>query len=260
VMDQARVRRGRPSLHVRFAESWTGPAAEAERFGASSALLVADLALVTADRLLATAGFDPGRIVSAHEAYDRMRVDAIAGQYLDLLGVRRDPTDEEDALRVGALKSGRYSVEGPLLVGASLAGADPTVRRALGMYGRALGRAFQVRDDLLGVFGDPEVTGKDSGSDLRHGKRTVVLAKTLRMASEAERRFLEARLGRHDLTDGEVEQVREVVKECGALAETIDLVTSLVERAVAGLDATPIPDEPREFLRFVADLVTVRPL
>lgn len=254
LMDAAKVRRGRPALHVRLAEE------SGEEHAAATALLVADLAMIAADRLMAASGFPSERIVAASGPYNRMRLDAVAGQYLDVAGQSAGVADEEAALRVGTLKSGRYTVEGPLLVGAALAGGDPAVETALRAFGEAAGRAFQVRDDVLGVFGSPEVTGKDAGNDLRHGKPTVLVAKALRQTSEAERRFLDARLGRPDLTDGELEQVRQVILASGALEETLDLVERLLDQARRAVDVLAIPAPAREGLKRLADLLSLKPL
>jgi geranylgeranyl diphosphate synthase, type I len=254
LMDGARLRRGRPALHIRLAT----PHGD-EELGAAEALLVADLAMIAADGLFADSGFPPERIVAAWTPFARMRIDAVAGQYLDLLGAAGGVSDEEAALRVGSLKSGRYTVEGPLLVGAELAGGDRAVSAALAAFGKSAGRAFQVRDDVLAVFGNPAETGKDGASDLRHGKPTVLLAKTLQRTSEAERRFLDARLGRANLTDGELEQVRQVILQSGALQETIQLITGLLVEAKRAIDVLGIPGAARDGLRSLADQLMLRP-
>jgi geranylgeranyl diphosphate synthase type I len=254
LMDSAKTRRGRPALHVRLAE------AAGEDTGAATALLVADLAMIAADRLLAASGFSGERLLAASGPYNLMRLDAVAGQYLDVAGPSAGVADEAAALRVGSLKSGRYTVEGPLLVGAALAGDDPGVRKALAAFGQAAGRAFQVRDDVLGVFGSPEVTGKDAGSDLRHGKPTVLVAKALRSTSEAERRFLDARLGEPGLTDGELEQVRQIIIASGALDETLELIASLLGEARRAVDVLSIPAAARDGLKRLADLLALAPL
>ncbi len=255
LMDDALIRRGRPALHVRLAEI---PGEESQ--GAALALLVADLAMFLADELLAGAAFPAERILQAFAPFNRMRVDAVAGQYLDLIGSDDlADHDEAEAAKIGALKTGGYTVEGPLSVGAALAGADPAVSDALSRYGRAVGRAFQIRDDVLGAFGDEGDTGKDAGADLRRRKPTVLLAKALRAASEAERRFFEARLGRPDLTEGELEQVRQVIISSGALEETLLLIRSLLREAKGAVDVLAIPSPARDGLRALADLLALNP-
>jgi hypothetical protein len=155
-----------------------------------------------------------------------MRTEAVSGQYLDLLSSQRHPGDEPGARRVARLKSGSYTVEGPLLVGAALAGASPAVEGVLRRYGGPLGEAFQLRDDVLGTFGDPSVTGKDGDTDVLQGKRTVLVAKAWQLGSAEVRRLIAERLGREDLTPAEVEEVRSAIRSSGALAETIALIES----------------------------------
>ncbi|MCA1727483.1 MAG: polyprenyl synthetase family protein [Actinobacteria bacterium] len=252
LMDASRVRRNRPALHVRLGGG------DPDDTGAAKALLVADLAMVAADRALSTSGFAPERLLAASAPYHRMRIDAIAGQYLDVAGISPALDQVEAALQVGALKSGGYTVEGPLLVGAALAGDDPSVQSALRAYGAAAGRAFQIRDDVLGVFGTPEITGKDEGADLRNRKPTVLLANAVRSAGEAEGRFLDARLGHSDLTLGELEQVRQIILTSGALEETLALIASLLQKAKRALDVLSIPAPARDGLRRMADLLALR--
>jgi geranylgeranyl diphosphate synthase, type I len=252
LMDASRVRRNRPALHLRLGGD------DPEDAGAATALLVADLAMVAADRALSTSGFPPERLLAAYAPYHRMRIAAIAGQYLDVAGVAPGLDEVEAALRVGALKSGGYTVEGPLLVGAALAGDNPTVHAALRAYGEAAGKAFQIRDDVLGVFGTSEVTGKDEGADLRNRKPTVLLANAVRKAGVAEGRFLDARLGHPDLTLGELEQVRQIILGSGALEETLALIASLLQEAKRALDVLSIPASAREGLRRMADLLSLR--
>jgi geranylgeranyl diphosphate synthase type I len=162
VMDESDTRRGVPAVHVRLAEERAhvsgGASPEAERFGRSGAILVGDLAAVLADELLLDCGFPQDRVLAALRRYARMRIEVGAGQFLDVSGAARD---EAAALHVAALKTGAYTVEGPLHVGAILAGASPEVLAALSAYARPLGEAFQLRDDVLdrGEGSVPGATG-----------------------------------------------------------------------------------------------------
>jgi geranylgeranyl diphosphate synthase, type I len=187
-----------------------------------------------------------------------MRVEVVAGQYLDVLAAHRGHAGEEEARRIAVLKSGGYTVEGPVQIGAILGGGSEELVGALSSYGVALGEAFQLRDDVLGVFGDPVVTGKDRDSDLREGKRTVLLAKAVAAATGKDRAFLETRIGRPDLSGAEVERARALVHSTGALASTLELVGELVGAAKSALRASPIPDEARTLLADMADVVAVR--
>ena len=171
-----------------------------------------------------------------------MRTQAVAGEFLDLLLARRGHADETEARRVASLKSASYTVVGPLLVGASLAGAEPGIVGALEGYGWALGEAFQLRDDVLGTFGDPAVTGKDRDTDIREGKQTALVAKARRLAGEDPAGAVFERLGRADLMADEIEGIRLAIRESGAVAETV----------------APIAPEVASALRSLADLVALR--
>ena len=253
VMDRSQLRRGEPTTFRRMA----GDEA-AERFGRSAAILAGDLALALSDQLLRETGFPPPRVLEAFDHFNRMRIEAVGGQFLDLLSAERSPGDEGGARRAAALKSGSYTVVGPLLVGGSLAGFDDGVKEVLTRYGLPLGEAFQLRDDVLGTFGDPSVTGKDRDTDIVEGKRTVLVAKAWQLGSPEVRRTLSERLGRPDLSADEVDEVREALRTSGALAETIALIDSLAGSAKAALSGAAFEGEVVRALEALADVVAVR--
>jgi geranylgeranyl diphosphate synthase type I len=259
VMDRSASRRGSPASWVhlaaehRSAEHPGDPGA----YGLAGAILAGDMALVLADRLLQGSGFPPQRLIPALRRYDRMRVEVVAGQYLDVLAAHRGHAGEEEARRIAVLKSGGYTVEGPLQIGAILGGGSDELLRCLSTYGVALGEAFQLRDDVLGVFGDPEVTGKDRDSDLREGKRTVLVAKATGAATGDQRRFLES-IGRPDLSAEELERARSLIHSTGALAATLVLIEDLVGAAKSALHEGPLTGEAAELLSSMADVVAVR--
>lgn len=259
VMDRSQLRRSRHSTFMALAElSRHHPhRGDPRRFGTSAALLAGLLGFVLADRLFQTSGFVPDVMAAMNERYDRMRTRAIAGQYLDLLAAHRGEADEETALRIGALKSGSYSVVDPLVIGALAARADDGLIGALEAYGLPLGGAFQIADDVLGVFGDPERTGKDRNGDLREGKQTVLLARARASTTGADRRFLEEMVGDPELSPEDGDRVREIITSCGALDATLSLVGQLTETAVAGLDGV-VDARAVEPLRELADEATAR--
>jgi geranylgeranyl diphosphate synthase type I len=261
VMDRSRSRRGSPASWVHLGEEHRrkGYVGDPGGYGLAAAVLVGDMALVLADRALLRSGFPPERLRPALARYDRMRVDVVAGQFLDVLAAHRGAADEEEARRIAVLKSGGYTVEAPLQIGALLAGGDRELLDVLSGYGIALGEAFQLRDDVLGVFGDPEVTGKDRDSDLREGKRTVLQAKTVAAATGEDRRFLEKRIGRADLSLEEVQRARTLMESTGALDGTLALIDELVDAATAALDANPLPERAAG-LKEMARIVAVRRL
>ena len=243
VMDRSPLRRNRATTFRALAELSAGVPhrGDPKRFGLSAAILTGLLGFVLADRLLHSAEFDASALERAADRYDRMRTGAIAGQYLDLLAAYRGTADETTARRIGVLKSGGYSVADPLAIGALLATDDVRVIDALERYGRPLGEAFQIRDDVLGVFGDPAETGKDRDGDLREGKQTVLLAKTHELASPHEERLLDQLVGDPDLDPDDGDRIRTIITSSGALQATNDLIDALAAAAGAALD-DPILD------------------
>lgn len=261
IMDGSSVRRGRSAVHVAFAElhrrqGWRGdPAA----FGEAAALLLGDMAFVWADVALAEAGLAPEQLAAALRVFNRLRTEVMGGQYLDLLEASRGEPGEEGVRRVLTYKSGKYTVERPLHLGSALAGGGPELARAYSAYGLPLGEAFQLRDDVLGVFGSPELTGKPAGDDLREGKETFLVSRTRARAGPAGQRLLRDLLGRPDLGDEEVDQLRNLIVECGALEETEARIAGLVAEAKAALAAAPLRvEEARAVLAELADFVTSR--
>jgi geranylgeranyl diphosphate synthase type I len=260
VMDRANVRRNRASTFRALAELSAGVEhrGDPKRFGASAAILTGLLGFVLADRLFSSADFPVERKIAAADRYDRLRTTAIAGQYLDLLAAHRGEADEATARRIGFLKSGSYSVADPLVIGALLARDDLEVLGALESFGLPLGEAFQMRDDVLGLFGDESETGKDRDSDVREGKQTVLLAKARARASGAQLRILDIVVGNADATPAEIDLVRDVVVETGALDETEKLVESLAHEARDAIESAPLGSDAVVALNDLAHQATVR--
>jgi geranylgeranyl diphosphate synthase type I len=256
VMDGSDTRRGRPSTHRRFEAvhrdaGWLGPS---DAFGEAAAILLGDLALVASEREFADAvDGGPHEVVArARAVFDGMRSEVTVGQYLDVLGQALpwgDGREDEDRARaVVRAKSARYSVEHPLVLGALLAGAGPDDVARCRRDGLALGEAFQLRDDVLGVFGDPAATGKPAGDDLREGKRTVLVARAVQLASEPDRTLLLDRLGQRDLDAEDVARLREILRRSGALAAVEAMIESLAGPALRSLAAAPLEEPGRTML------------
>ncbi len=271
VLDRSRLRRGHPTAFRHLSAPGSDPPRERpstgrdasrlegeDRFGRSAAILAGDLAGALADELLARSGFPSDRLVAAFRPWSEMRAQAVAGELLDLVLAERRTADEAEARRVASLKSASYTVVGPLLVGATLGGAGPDVLGALAAFGWPLGEAFQLRDDVLGTFGDPAVTGKDRDTDILEGKQTTLVAKARRLADERDERIMAERLGRDDLDGRDVDRIRAILRGSGALAETLGLVESLAERAVGSLENAAISPEAARALRSLALMVAVR--
>ena len=258
-MDASDTRRGRPATHKAFESlhrerGWSG---DPRQYGAAAAILLGDLLLSWADELLRRCGLADDVVRDALSFFDITRSEVIAGQFLDVSVQARGESDVEQAMRVLRYKSAKYSIERPLHVGAALAGADPAMLRALSGFGLPLGEAFQLRDDLLGVYGDPDVTGKPAGDDLTEGKRTVLVALAEQHAPEQDARRLDAALGTH-LTVDEVADLRRIIDDSGAHAEVEQRIDVLTSTALAALDEAPVTDEARTVLRELAAAATQR--
>ena len=249
IMDGSPLRRGRAASHLAMGEG---------RFGSSAAILTGDLAFALADRMLIESGFGTDRLAAAFEWFNKMRLEVIAGQFADLVAAERGEADEHAARRIAALKSGSYTVEKPLAIGAALAGAPAGVIASLTAFGAPLGEAFQIRDDVLGAFGEPAVTGKDAEGDLREGKRTVLVAKARALASPEDRAFLDERLGSPDLSRGDVERLRSVLRSSGGLAGTLALIDELHGQALAALAVAPFDGDVKHALHALAEAVVSR--
>ena len=241
VMDGSASRRGHPTVHVAFESrhrrgEWRG---EGRRFAEGVAILVGDLAFVYADLLLAAAP------PAAVQVFNELRLEVNMGQYLDLVGTARGNVGVEQARRIGRYKSGRYTVERPLHLGAALAGRLAELSAPLSAYGGPLGDAFQLRDELLGVFGDSAVTGKPVGEDLRDGKPTTLYALAVDAADEVTAKVLHDRFGAPDLTDDEVIELQAVLEETGARRRVEEAIEALVDESVAAARAAPLAAEAR---------------
>ncbi|MFD0686930.1 polyprenyl synthetase family protein [Actinomadura fibrosa] len=260
VMDSSDTRRGQPSVHRRFealhrAQGWPG---DAQAFGGGTAILLGDLCLAWSSEMFETCGLDDERRRRGRAVYDVMRTEVMCGQYLDMLEGTRGEATVETALRVVEYKAAKYTIERPLHLGAALAGADPRVTAALTGYGLPLGIAFQLRDDVLGVFGDPAETGKPAGDDLREGKRTVLVALTLERASAAQAAALQRRLGDPALDRPGVDELRAIIEETGGLAACEALIDRYAREAREALAAAPITEEAREALTDLATAAVAR--
>ncbi|HEV7647201.1 MAG TPA: polyprenyl synthetase family protein [Actinophytocola sp.] len=264
IMDASELRRGRPTVHVRFTEAhraggWLG---EPERFGTAAAILLGDLALAWADDMFESAPLEADVRAAARGPWQAMRAEMFAGQYLDVLAQAEGDESEERALGVARLKTAAYTVERPLHMGVALAGAGPGTVEAVKTFGTDIGVAFQLRDDLLGMFGDTEVTGKPAGDDLREGKRTLLMAIGLENATRAGRPadadVLRRALGDPDLRPQTLTRVRELLAELGAVDELERRIDRLTASALAALDAAGLADPGVTRLRDLAIAATRR--
>lgn len=268
LIDNSDTRRGAPSAHRLFERLHddTGWSGDAPGFGRAAAILLGDLLLGWSDELL-DEGLEalPDRrfVRAARTEFMRMRTEVTAGQYLDVLEEHawRTRTDHEQrayAERVIVFKAAKYSVESPLAIGAAIAGASPHQLQSLRDFGLPLGIAYQLRDDLLGVYGDPEVTGKPAGDDLREGKRTMLVAIARERLAPGPRNLLDELLGDPDLGPDQVHMLQRTIEGCGAVDEVEALIGAWVAKATDVLADAPIDDTAKAELGALASDVARR--
>ncbi len=255
VMDDAATRRGAPTTHAVYSNEhrsagWTG---ESRRFGEGAAILIGDLAFVLADELLI------GAPDAVWRMWNELRTELNVGQFLDILGSVRRERRLEKAERIARYKSGKYTIERPLHVGALIAAPhrQGELLPAFSAYGLPLGDAFQMRDDVMGAFGDTVRTGKPVGDDLREGKPTPLLARAVACASPEQLRLLEM-VGTPDLDDASISAIQQVIVDTGALDALEARIEQLANDAVAALDVADITDGARHELTALAAFVVGR--
>jgi len=275
VMDSSDLRRGRPAAHRQFEalHSTAGWLGDSVAFGKAGAILLGDLLVMWSAQMLQAAGLNQSALERALPIVEAMRTEVTCGQYLDIVAQAHPlrqkapaigsvrPSIElalDEANRVVEYKSARYTVQRPSQIGAALGGGDDQLYYALGAYGSPLGRAFQFRDDLLGVYGDPQLTGKPAGDDLREGKRTVLVAHAFAHADEAGRQLLLGRLGDPDLGADGIADMQQVITESGARDAVESMISEGYERALKALHDVDMTDEGRAGLTSLADAAVRR--
>jgi len=283
VMDASDTRRGKPAVHRLFGSRLAagklgapgvagsaGLAASADQFGLGAAILIGDMLLAWTDEMFHGSGFPPEVLAGGQSALNAMRTEVAAGQYLDLLSQVSHSTSVRAALRVVTYKTAKYTIERPLQLGAALAigpaisGTFQAAKTTTAIeavctdYGIPLGIAFQLRDDVLGVFGDPARTGKPVSGDISEGKRTVLMAIARERATESQARVLDRHLGDRNLTEAGAAKVKAVLTGTGAVAECEGLIGASVKEAVAALDGAPITAEAKAALAELTVTATER--
>ncbi|MGE2730389.1 bifunctional (2E,6E)-farnesyl/geranyl diphosphate synthase [Mycolicibacterium vaccae] len=262
LIDASATRRGLPTVHRIFAtrhrdQNWHG---SSEQFGLSAAILLGDLSLVWADDIVATAVAGTDAHPRVQRVWSAIRTEVLGGQYLDIIAEARGTETVASAMTVNIYKTASYTITRPLQLGAAAAADRPEILEAFHELGTSLGVAFQLRDDVLGVFGDPEVTGKPSGDDLRSGKRTVLLAEAVELAEKndsAAADLLRTSIGT-PLTESQVVEVRAAIESVGALSAVEHRIERLTRKAIDILDSAPIDARARAGLTDLARLAANR--
>ena len=265
IIDRSDTRRGGPSVHRRFAAAHSDAAwhLDGSHFGSSAAILAGDLCLSLSEEMFSAVGAQAGYGTAARRIFNRMRTEVMAGQYLDILEEVVGPTHEPERAVVRArnilrFKSAKYTTEHPLTLGGALAGASPELQGWYSRFALPLGEAFQLRDDVLGVFGDPAETGKPAGDDLREGKRTVLIAYALSFGGPSAQEAIAAALGRSDLDDDGVARLRALIEDTGALAATETLIEGHTQAAFSALEAMPVDPVTHAALTSLAHAAVTR--
>jgi geranylgeranyl diphosphate synthase type I len=260
VMDGARTRRGRPATHIGFAARHGGAdlAGDGDAFGTGAAILVGDLALVWSDELLGRSGLSLPALTRARTVWDTMRTEVTAGQYLDLLRAAGGLPGPQGALTVARYKSAGYTVQRPLQLGAAIAGTGPRIAEVYSFIGLPLGEAFQLRDDVLGVFGDPAVTGKSADDDLREGKQTLLVALAEEQADAAGRQLLADGLGNPEAGPEQLQALRDLITDTGARVRVEERIAERTTLARAAIAEAPIAADARAALDALAVAATTR--
>jgi geranylgeranyl diphosphate synthase, type I len=262
VIDASATRRGLPTVHRLFTgqhrdRDWHG---SPEQFGVSAAILLGDLALVWADDIVAAADLPIDACRRVHRVWADIRTEVLGGQYLDIVAASSGAETVASAMTVNTYKTASYTVSRPLQLGAAAAADRPDVLAMFHELGTDLGVAFQLRDDVLGVFGDPAVTGKPSGDDLRSGKRTVLLAEAVELAEKSDpvaAKLLRTSIGT-ELSDAQVRELCQVIESVGALAAVEDHIEMLTRRALDVLAAAPIDVQAKVGLSELARMAANR--
>lgn len=270
LMDASDTRRGVPAAHRQLAahhaaSGWRG---SSDAFGEAGAILLGDLLLVWSEQMFVEAGLPQAAITRALPYLAAVRTEVTCGQFLDISAAALPRVDGDrprdwavtEANRVVEYKTSKYTVERPLQIGAALAGADATLQQHLADYGRELGRAFQFRDDLLGVFGKPELTGKPAGDDLREGKLTVLIGHTLARADDATVARVDELLGDPGLTADEVAELREIVTATGARAAVESNIAAAATAARRSIESAPATADGKQALTELVELAVSRDL
>ena len=262
VIDCSSTRRGKPTAHVKFAalhhrRGWRG---QPQQFGTSAAILLGDLAIAWADDIVAGTQLPHDAHRRVQQVWADIRTEMLGGQYLDLIAEASGTESLNSAMMVNTFKTASYTVSRPLQLGLAAATDRPDIHTSFQEFGTHLGIAFQLRDDVLGVFGEPTVTGKPAGDDLRSGKRTVLVAEAISLAEKFDplaANLLRTSLGT-PMTDSRVHELRDMIKAVGALAAVEDRIAVLTQRALDTLAATPIQETAKTALTELVGIATHR--
>lgn len=255
IIDNSDLRRGQPTVHKFFERSNTSLT---RNFGVNAAILAGDYASTFAQEILSRSPFSDHEIRRARKILDQLLLEVIAGEFVDVLSGLKPQSSWEEQEKILEYKAARYTIVRPLHLGAALADAHDEIFNTFTAYGIPLGKAFQIQDDILGMFGDEEKLGKPADSDIKEGKKTYLILKALEEANNEQRRVLQKTVGNIDARDDEIDAVRQIVKETGAYDFAVRAAKKLIREAKAALDGVEIEKESQEYLLGIADYMLQR--
>ena len=260
IIDKDELRRGGPTLHKMFEEYHKKNFLKKspEHFGRSIAMLIGDLAGSISNELFADINLKKENKLAAIIELNKMESIVVYGESLDILSELREEFTKEDLLKVNRYKTSSYTFDSPLRIGALLAGAKKEQIAPLANYAINLGMAFQLQDDILGLFGDQKLFGKPIGSDFREGKTTLLSLKTEELTKGQDIEFVKKMLGNQDITHEEIEKLKKIVKNCGSLNYCINLMKELIQKSQASIKSLPIRSKSKEFLLKVTEYIIKR--
>jgi len=260
IIDNSDLRRGELTTHKAFEEYHKTRKLKGSKkeFGLSSAILVGDLAFSFAEEILTTAPFPQERIRRARYFFDQMKIQVIYGQYLDVLGGYKEGLTEDEVLQVLEYKTAKYTVERPLHIGAMMAGSDYQTLETFSRYGIPFGQAFQMQDDIVGSFGTEEEIGKPADSDIKEGKKTLLLAKAYERADKQQKKALDQIVGNKNATKTDIEKVKKIMEKTGAYDYCVKLAKELLVQAKKAVSETKLKDEGKGYLLAAVDYLNER--
>ena len=223
-IDRDELRRGKPTVHRIYAKG------RGEHFGAAMAIVVADVGLFLSHQILAESAFKSRKVAQALSEFDRLLVNTGFGELLDIAFDYKRKLTWEDVQKVRLYKTAHYTFVMPMVVGAILGGASRKQLKAISRYGEPVGIAFQIRDDILGVFSDPNVTGKSNESDIREGKKTFLYLKTMELAGKRDKIYLKKWYGSKSLTKRNLREIRDIIEKSRAFELSQSLAADLVKQ------------------------------
>ncbi|MBZ9569723.1 polyprenyl synthetase family protein [Patescibacteria group bacterium] len=258
IIDKDEFRRGKPTIHQKYKKIYQRTSKEAEHLGISAGIVAGDLCSSFGYEILTKSKFPDSLKVKALDKLNRIITEVGGGEVLDVFWGIKHKLSRDEIFKILEYKTARYTIEGPLHLGAILAGADKKILKKLSDYAIPLGIAFQIQDDILGMFGDEKKLGKPIGSDLREGKQTLLIFKARRSANRRQRKIIDRALGNLNLTKNQLEKVREIVIKTGSLNFARNLAKKLVSQSKIAIKKSNFPSEVKGFLTELADFIIER--